>query len=84
MFIEEVIRRPYYELEKIITFSGIKMPERQRVIKSGKKLREILKTNHFNQYTNLTGLHDILDLNTFQVVVDALGEELSGTGFLTK
>lgn len=84
VFVDDVIKRPYYELEKIITFAGIKMPERQRVIKSGKLLRKILKSNQYDLYSNLTAIKKSIGLTAFQVAVDALAEELEGTAFLSK
>jgi hypothetical protein len=85
VFIDDVIKRPYYELEKIITFSGIKMPDRPRIIKSGKKLRTLLKNNNdFSQYPNASAIKARIGAATFQAAVEALGEELTGTGYLTK
>lgn len=60
------------------------MPERQRVIKAGKKLRLFLKTHHYRRYENVSAIKSVLDDDAFQVAVNALGEELVGTGFLTK
>ena len=67
-----------------MTFAGIKMPDRKRLIKSGKVLRDILKDKKYDEYTNLTSLKTLLDSTTLQVVVDTLGEELIGTGYLSK
>jgi hypothetical protein len=84
VFIDDVLKRPYYELEKIITFSGIKMPERQRVIKSGNNLRNILENKQYSQFSNISAIKNNMDATTFQVAVEALREELTGTGYLTK
>mmetsp|Transcript_1612 Transcript_1612/g.3025 ORF Transcript_1612/g.3025 Transcript_1612/m.3025 type:complete len:350 (+) Transcript_1612:123-1172(+) len=84
IFIDDVIRRPYYELEKIITFAGIKMPDRQRVIKAGKTLRKILKSNRYDQFANVSAIKQSIGMSPFEVALDALEEELVGTGYLSK
>lgn len=84
VFVEDIIQRPYYELEKIITFSGIKMPERPRAIKAGKMLRNLLRAQQYDVHANVSAIVQAIDVDTFRVAVEALEEELVGTGFLTK
>lgn len=84
IFIDDIIKRPYYELEKVITFAGIKMPDRQRVIKAGKTLRKLMKTKQYDQFANISAIKRSIGLSSLQAAVDALEEELVGTGQLSK
>ena len=45
VYAEDLITRPVSELEKIITFAGLPLPERKRMFKQGLLLKAAVKAN---------------------------------------
>ena len=72
VYTDDVLTRPVFELEKIITFAGVSLPDRKKILKFGQQLRHKLTKN-------LTKRSDLMDsLKILSVGVDALEEEILG------
>jgi hypothetical protein len=66
VIIDDVIHRPVVELERIMTFAGVPLPDRPKMIQAASKLQTELR-DAFGIYDNMTFVYGAVD----KVVLEA-------------
>lgn len=88
MYIEDVIKRPALEIEKIMTFAGVALPERKKFLevaaKLATKLRETLRLELLAREHDLDGAFALnTNIGYLGMAAHALEEEMTGTNRLS-
>jgi hypothetical protein len=82
VFFDDILSHPAIEIEKIITFSGIELPSRDKVLMCGETLRKMVLARYNFTVADYKNIFP-QDMSILQSGLNALEEELTGTKMLT-